>query len=554
MPVDPQLVGTFQGVVGIIGLVFLRVGLQNRDKPGSTGFAMLNAGVALWALMAAAGNFTTDIQIFIGLYTVQMFGVQLTAVGWILLALEVTERDITRRLLAGLAVAIGILQATMWTNPFHEFFLHDTEVKGQLVIFEWGFVFWIHSIFSYALVLLGTGLLLFEASNASGLRRRQMLLLASAVIPATLGNLLTLSEVIPPAFDLTVFGFVISAIFLGAALYSGRFLDIAPVARSTTVSQMRDAMIALDEQNRVVDCNERARELFDVGEEYAGLYAREFFDQIPEETLARFADVTDTEAEVSVTIDGELRHFAVSVSLIEESSREGRVVILHDITEQKRREHELERQNERLDRFASVVSHDLRNPLNAAQGYLDLAYQTGEDEHFQKIENAHERMEMMIAELLTLARTETSVEDAEPVLLRDVVEQAWETATTGQATLELNLPEDWTIEADESLLRNVFENLFRNAADHNEGPLTVRVGTFHNSDEIAGFYVEDDGSGIPEDQRADIFDHGYTTNREGTGFGLSIVQAFVQAHGWEISITESEEGGARFEIRVVETP
>jgi len=66
-----------------------------------------------------------------------------------------------------------------------------------------------------------------------------------------------------------------------------------------------------------------------------------------------------------------------------------------------------------------------------------------------------------------------------------------------------------------------------------------------------GFYVEDTGDGIPESERERVFETGYSTNHDGTGFGLGIVNQIVNAHGWQILATESESGGARFEIRDV---
>jgi signal transduction histidine kinase len=96
----------------------------------------------------------------------------------------------------------------------------------------------------------------------------------------------------------------------------------------------------------------------------------------------------------------------------------------------------------------------------------------------------------------------------------------------------------------------VLENLFRNAIEHGRSDVTIRVGTL--SDET-GFYVEDDGPGIPSDTRDEVFEQGYSTADDGTGFGLSIVREIAEAHGWEISATDSAEGGARFEIRGVDT-
>ena len=116
-------------------------------------------------------------------------------------------------------------------------------------------------------------------------------------------------------------------------------------------------------------------------------------------------------------------------------------------------------------------------------------------------------------------------------------------------TAELRLAEDLTFTADETRLQRLFENLFRNALDHGGPDVTVTVGVLPDR---SGFYVSDDGPGIPEDERESVLEPGYTTHEEGTGFGLAIVSEVVTAHGWEIQVTESDAGGARFEIRGVE--
>jgi signal transduction histidine kinase len=67
-----------------------------------------------------------------------------------------------------------------------------------------------------------------------------------------------------------------------------------------------------------------------------------------------------------------------------------------------------------------------------------------------------------------------------------------------------------------------------------------------------GFYVADDGRGIPEEERERVFEPGYSTAADGTGFGLSIVEQIIEQHGCEIRVAESDAGGARFEITGVE--
>ncbi|MEZ3143254.1 PAS domain-containing protein [Halobaculum sp. MBLA0143] len=204
------------------------------------------------------------------------------------------------------------------------------------------------------------------------------------------------------------------------------------------------------------------------------------------------------------------------------------------------RETELRRQNERLDEFASVVAHDLRNPLAVADGFLEVAIETGETDQLSRVADAHDRIDQLIDDLLTLARGEPTVEDGQRVDLAGVAREAWGYVDTGEATLTVD-PELGSVSGDRSRLSQLFENLFRNAADH-AGPAAAVTVTA--TDE--GFVVADDGPGIPPGERDRVLEHGVTTAEGGTGFGLSIVADTARAHGWTVDVGESAEGGARF--------
>lgn len=211
--------------------------------------------------------------------------------------------------------------------------------------------------------------------------------------------------------------------------------------------------------------------------------------------------------------------------------------------ERTERERELERQNERLDRFVDVVGHDLRNPLAVAKANLEIARETGDDEKFEATAGALDRMERLIEDLRRLTREGESVTGTQRVSLRDVAEAAWSTADVGDARLHLG--EDTTLSADPGRLRQLLENLLHNSAEHGaESQVSVTVSAFDG-----GFYVADDGPGIPPDRREAVFTPGVTTNEDGTGFGLAIVREIAEAHGWTVSVVESESGGSRFEIR-----
>jgi PAS domain S-box-containing protein len=211
--------------------------------------------------------------------------------------------------------------------------------------------------------------------------------------------------------------------------------------------------------------------------------------------------------------------------------------------EQRQYRAELERQNDRLERFASVVSHDLRNPLSVVEGRLEIAREQRDDENLRTAADALDRAFDLIDEALEFARLGQEVTETEPLTLADCAREAWEMVEDDGVTLSIE-DEAARVAADRDRLQRLLENLFRNSLEHGGPELTtVRVGAASD-----GFYVEDDGVGIPAEDRSDVFESGFTTASEGTGFGLSIVEQIAQAHGWSVTVEESVDGGARFEF------
>lgn len=213
----------------------------------------------------------------------------------------------------------------------------------------------------------------------------------------------------------------------------------------------------------------------------------------------------------------------------------GIVGVTADVTEPEQHRRQLQRKNDRLERFANVLSHDLRNPLAIAEGRVaELEGDPGAEED---VTWALERMDELITDVLELACQGAVVDDPESISLDVPAREAWATVEGGGA-LELgDLP---TVSGDRERLRACFENLFRNSIEHGGQDVTVRAESHPE-----GVTVTDDGPGIPEDEREQIFEHGYSTGEDGTGFGLSIVREIAEAHGWEIRALD-HDGGARF--------
>lgn len=205
-------------------------------------------------------------------------------------------------------------------------------------------------------------------------------------------------------------------------------------------------------------------------------------------------------------------------------------------------------ERDRLAEFTSIVSHDLRNPLSVAKGRAELlASEVDADEHTDALTRNLERMDAIIDDLLTLARDGDALGATESVDLNAVVTDCWETVETPDAELVVATSADRTLPADRSRLKQLLENLYRNAVEHGGEGVTVTVGDLDD-----GFYIADDGPGVDRDDAGQIFTPGYSTSKTGTGFGLSIVDQIVAAHGWSIQYADSESGGARFEITGVE--
>lgn len=202
---------------------------------------------------------------------------------------------------------------------------------------------------------------------------------------------------------------------------------------------------------------------------------------------------------------------------------------------------ELERKNAQLEKFTTVVSHDLKNPLNALQLSIDAAEETGEGEHFNRARQAADRMERLLEDLLVLAREGETIDDREHLSLASVVRDVWKTIDTEDKALAVET--EMMVDADRTRLEELVANILRNAVKHGERTSNVVVGECAD-----GFYIADDGSGIPEDERKTVFEAGYSTDEGGTGFGLAIVDEIAEAHGWDITVQESQQGGARFEI------
>lgn len=218
----------------------------------------------------------------------------------------------------------------------------------------------------------------------------------------------------------------------------------------------------------------------------------------------------------------------------------GLVGIARDVTEQNEYKRNLKHKNKKLDKFAKIISHDIRNPLSIAKGNLDIhVSENGESEFISKTYKSLDRIENILENILEITTKKESELETRFQPVQNVCQKAWENIESDKA--ELKITTNKMFYMNDKLVHHLFENLFKNAIKHGGEDVIIKVGVMND-----GFYVEDNGQGIPEDKRDKIFDPSYTTS--GTGLGLTIVEHVCDIHGWNINVAESSTGGARFEI------
>ena len=329
-----------------------------------------------------------------------------------------------------------------------------------------------------------------------------------------------------------------------------RVLDLNPAA-----------ILVLDEEGGIVRANERAETI--LGLPQSEITNRTFNDSeweivdehgepLPNDALPfdRVRETGETVYNVEHGVrrpDGEVVWLAINAAPLwnELGEIEHVVAVLTDTTSQKRQTQSLNATINQLEGFGSVLSHDLGNILQIAQGRLELARETGEQEHLETVAESIDRGIEMLDELTTAMQAGSVVEEVTTVDVGTVFEKAWQSQATADATKDVE--EGIHIVADEMALQRMLENLVRNSFEHGEDTATIRLGSLPD-----GFYVEDDGPGIPEDEREKVFEPEYTTKEDGTGTGLVSIHQIALAHGWETEIVEGSDGGACFKFTNVE--
>jgi len=565
---DPLPYLVLLGITAVIAAATV-VRLRREDESDGTKYRVLQVlfgAVMVWNLAALLNGIGFSPSASYQFVKLTYLSIPVTGTAWFAFALAYSDRGefLSRRVAALLAVEPVLVTVAVATNDVHRLFWTLDWSQAQIPISGWGPLFWVHAVYLYCLTLAGVVVMADVIRRRQRVFQIQSLALAVGALFPLVGNVLFLSGV--ASVDPTPVTFAFSGLLYYWAIERADLVTLTPVARKTVIDTMGAGMFVVDCDDRLVDVNRQGKRLLAVDRD-TEVVGRAIGTLLSDgsELLGRFDGVVQATETVTVDTERGRRHYEVEVSPVTvDGDRVARLFLVHDVTDRRERQRTLERKNEQLDEFASVVSHDLRNPLSVAEGYVDMIADRADDPEVETLAaeaaQSHDRMERLIDDVLSMARGGDTVADPSNVSVADVARDAW--SNVDGPSMQLSLApdtEDCRVLADRDKLQRAFENLFRNAREHAGDDVTVIVDCDLGSESVFDptgdtLYVDDDGPGIPPEDREDVLEKGYTTSADGTGFGLPIVREIAEAHGWDLRIEESDAGGTRIVFADVASP
>lgn len=540
-------VAGFVMLSSVVPAVFvLRYVWPERRKPGVLWFLFAIVAGMGWAFTSGLNPIVAAETPSIVLYNVNVLVVALATVSWLLLAAEyTTETRVSAGAFAVLVVLPLATQLLLWTNADHHLVFETVRSDGNLLQLSPGPWWFVATGYNYLLVVLASGMWVGQWFSTSGTRRRQteLFLFATAILVGTaiLFNARVLTTVDTPGA--TVAGpvsFIVAGGILAYALAEYQPFKLAPVARETTVTEIDDAVVALDSDDTVVDMNPAARRLFDLEAGRTGEPAADLFDPYP--ALRDQLDAGyDHRTKITLTVDGVERDVDLDVTPVEygRGSR-GRVIVLRDITSLKQRERDLALVKRVLTR---VFRHNVRNDVTTIRGYAEVIERRADEDIAEYAEVILDQSDELIAQSEKARLIEEIVDAEEAVetvelgpLVRGTV------ATHRKHTPEVDIEtaiEDVTVLAHREI-GQALDQLVENAIEHAESPaVTVAVEVDQRA---ARVIVADDGPGMPAGEIDAILNDKETDLEHGSGLGLRLVKWIVDHSGGQFHIENDADG------------
>jgi PAS domain S-box-containing protein len=325
----------------------------------------------------------------------------------------------------------------------------------------------------------------------------------------------------------------------------------------------RDALMLLD-RDGFFDCNEQALELFGVES------VEEFVEYSPwdlspptqsdgsdsREAALAHVETAFEEGEAFFEwthqrVDGTEFPAEVKLSRFEHQGEPALHALVRDITERKEYEEQLEEQRDNLDILNQVLRHDIRNDIQLIMAYAEMLEAESDDAELQEdietiLENADHAVELTksareMADVMVSAEKELQQVRLQTALEGEL-EEVQATYPEANVITETTIPQV-SVQAND-MLGSVFRNLLKNAIQHNDKEVPAVAVAATARDETVVVRVADNGPGVPDGQKEDIFGKGEKgLDSQGTGIGLYLVKTLVESYGGDIWVEDRGEGG-----------
>lgn len=531
----------------VVSLVVALFAWRNRETASAISLSVLMLAVANWSLAEGFMILTPNHSLKLLFLRWAFVTVVLIPVLWLYFAFEYTGRRLPDTHFLALLVLPLVSIALIWTNELHGYFWSNVEVgaSAMTVSTSYGPWFWVHSIYSYVLLAVGTFLIFQMLLLSDHVYRGQTAALLVAVLAPWLGNAAYLMG-FTGSIDVTPFTFTVSGVVLFGALFRYKLLNVVPIAREVArdeiIENLEDPVLVLDRQDRVADVNPAGREL--IGGPTSTIIGHRLGDLLPE-----LAEVVEGDVgEVSLRNGDVTRYYDVGVLPLYRGQGlfAGRVVSLRDITGRRKRE-------QRLDVLNRVLRHDLRNNMNIIHGYAELIHRNPEEAD-ERVEDIMERA----VELIDMSNEIRKIEDMldkgggskEPVDVIRVVEHTLRRAGRDYPDVDIGFtaPDEAHVQANE-LLESAVQNLVENAVEHNDAESPEVNVKVEKTDRYVELEVSDNGPGIPGEEREVLLEGEETQLRHTSGIGLWFVNWVVDEFEGEIRFDENEPRGSVVTLR-----
>jgi PAS domain S-box-containing protein len=320
---------------------------RHRHATGVMPFSLMMLILFQWGLSYILELAAPDVESKIGWATFMFAGVVATPVAWLAFALEYTGRKrwVTRSRLILLSILPLLTIGIILTNNSHGLFWTSLDLarEGGFLLLKTtnGPWFWVHAAYSYILIMIGLVLIIQTLLRWPAAYRGQMIWILLATLTPLIANVITIFQLLPILIDLTPFAFTITGVGMAYALFRHRLLDIAPLARDVVIDGMKDGMIVLDANRRIVDINPTAKQLLGLYEDgdLIGKPIRVVLSQWPQ-LIQNYREVYEAEDEITLGEGEAQRWYELNLSTLRDENRLtiGQVITVRNITRRKRAE------------------------------------------------------------------------------------------------------------------------------------------------------------------------------------------------------------------------